>query len=158
MKNGNNEFSIPLNSTINKNSDNSNKAKRKLVIICLTCLIFMCIELIGGILANSLAIMTDAAHLLSDLAGFIISIISLQYAKQAANNIYTFGYYRAEIVGAFLSVIIIWILTIILLCESIERFFDSHHEIDGEIMLITASIGLVFNLIMVYILHSDVNF
>jgi zinc transporter 2 len=141
---------------IEKAEDINELAKNKLILVCLICFFFMAIEFIGGIWASSLAIMTDAAHLLSDLAGFVISIFALQYAKNAPNSIFTFGYYRAEIVGAFFSVMIIWILTIILLCESIQRLFDIHHHIDGKIMLISASIGLVFNLIMVYILHSDV--
>jgi zinc transporter 2 len=139
-----------------KVEDINDIAKNKLILVCLICFFFMAIEFVGGIMASSLAIMTDAAHLLSDLAGFVISIFALQYAKKAPNNIFTFGYFRAEIVGAFFSVMIIWILTIILLCESIQRLFDTHHRIDGKIMLISASIGLVFNMIMVYILHSDV--
>ena len=164
MKDLKKEFSISLKTIdedktvpLAETKDSNSRAKKKLVFVCLICFIFMGIEFVGGVWAHSLAIMTDAAHLLSDLAGFVISIIALQYAKQAANNSYTFGYYRAEIVGAFLSIMIIWILTILLLCESIGRVFDVHHQIDGKIMLITASIGLVFNLIMVYILHSDVN-
>ena len=165
MKDGKNEFTIPLKpiqeerrkSNVNSNNDSTIQAREKLLIVCLTCFVFMGIEFVGGIWASSLAIMTDAAHLLSDLAGFVISILALQFAKSSADTTYTFGYYRAEIVGAFISVMIIWVLTILLLAESIQRLFEVHHEIDGKIMLITASIGLCFNLIMVYILHSDVN-
>jgi zinc transporter 2 len=131
-------------------------AKKRLIVICLLCSIFMIIEFIGGVWANSIAIMTDAGHLLSDLAGFIISVIALSYSKVAANKSFSFGYFRAEIVGAIASVFIIWILTFLLLIESLARVFDTHHKVDGEIMLITSSIGLVFNLIMVYILHSSV--
>ena len=164
MKDGKKEVLIEMNAIgqdnvhekYEKGGDTNDFAKNKLIIVCLTCFIFMAIEFVGGIWASSLAIMTDAAHLLSDLAGFVISIFALEYAKKSPNNIFTFGYYRAEIVGAFFSIMIIWILTIILLCESIQRLFDIHHQIDGKIMLITASIGLIFNLIMVYILHSDV--
>lgn len=136
--------------------DLNEKAKKRLIIICLLCSCFMTIEFIGGILANSIAIMTDAGHLLSDLAGFIISVIALNYSKQAPNKHFSYGYYRAEIVGAVASVFIIWILTFSLLIESVSRIFDIHHKVDGGIMLITSTIGLVFNLIMVWILHSSV--
>ena len=132
------------------------KAKRRLISICLICSVFMVIEFIGGLYANSIAIMTDAGHLLSDLAGFIISVIALSYSKVAANKNFSFGYFRAEIVGAITSVFIIWILTFLLLVESLSRILDSHHKVEGGIMLITSSIGLVFNLIMVSILHSSV--
>lgn len=134
--------------------DLSEKAKKKLIVVCLVCSCFMLIEFIGGLLANSLAIMTDTAHLLSDLAGFIISIISIYISKLPPNKNFSYGYHRAEIVGAFASIFIIWILTILLLIESIVRLFDSHHQIHGGYMLLTSTIGLIFNIIMAYILHS----
>jgi cation diffusion facilitator family transporter len=138
--------------------DMNEEAKRKLIIVCCVCSCFMIIEFVGGLLSNSLAIMTDAAHLLSDLAGFVISIFAIYIASFPKNKTYTFGYHRAEIVGALISVFTIWVLTIMLFIESISRIIESHHKVDGLMMLITSSIGLVFNLIMVYILHSKVFF
>jgi len=138
--------------------DMSEKAKKKLIVVCLVCSCFMIIEFIGGLLANSVAIMTDAAHLLSDLGGFVISIFAIYLSKFPADKTFTYGYHRAEIVGAFLSVFLIWILTILLLSESIQRLFSNHHIINGGIMLATSTIGLVFNCIMAYILHSSVIF
>lgn len=131
-------------------------ATRKLTLVCCVCCIFMLIEFFGGLLSDSIAIMTDAAHLLSDLAGFLISIYALHISSRMPDANFTFGYHRAEIVGAIASVFIIWILTAVLLVESIARLFDSHHQVDGKIMLITSSIGLVFNGIMAYVLHSGV--
>jgi zinc transporter 2 len=136
--------------------DMNDDAKKRLILVCCVCTSFMVIEFIGGLLANSLAIMTDAAHLLSDLAGFIISIFALYISGFSMNKDFTFGYHRAEIVGALLSVFTVWVLTIMLLIEGITRIFENHHKIDGLVMLITSSIGLVFNLIMAYILHSNV--
>jgi zinc transporter 2 len=136
--------------------DMNEEAKRKLIIVCCVCSCFMIIEFIGGLLANSLAIMTDAAHLLTDLAGFVISIFAIYMTSFPKNRNFTFGYHRAEIVGALISVFLIWVLTIMLFIESISRIIESHHKVDGLVMLITSSIGLVFNLIMVYILHSKV--
>jgi zinc transporter 2 len=136
----------------------SDKAKKKLILVCLVCSCFMIIEFIGGLLANSVAIMTDAAHLLSDLAGFVISIFAIYISKFPADKFFTYGYYRAEIIGAVMSVFIIWVLTILLLTESISRLFSSEHIINGSIMLVTSSIGLIFNIIMAWILHSTVIF
>lgn len=68
----------------------------------------MLVELVGGFLANSLAIMTDAAHLFSDISGFFISIASLWISQLPADISMSYGYYRAEIIGALSSVILIW--------------------------------------------------
>ena len=141
----------------NLNQDINEIAKKKLIQVCTICLIFMLFEFLGGYFANSLAIMTDAAHLLSDLAGFIISIFSIYTSKLPANKNFNFGYYRAEVVGALFSTMIIWALSLLLVYEAISRMFERHHDIDGTIMLISASIGLIFNLLMAFVLHSDVN-
>jgi solute carrier family 30 (zinc transporter), member 2 len=135
---------------------NSIKAKNKLISVCFFCFLFMTLEFFGGFYASSLAIMTDAAHLLSDLSGFVISIVALQLSTNKPTEDFSLGYFRAEIIGALLSILIIWILTVLFFFESISRIFEPHYQIDEKLMLITASIGLVINLIMVYILHSGV--
>ena len=114
----------------------------------------MILEFLGGYFANSLAIMTDAAHLLTDLCSFIISIYSIMLSKQQKDKHFTFGYHRAQIIGAMLSTLIIWVLSIFLLIESTHKMFYSHHEVNSQIMVISSLIALVFNLIMAYILHS----
>ena len=62
-------------------------------------------------MANSLAIMTDASHMLSDFASFCISLFALWVAQRPATQKMSFGYYRAEVMGAICSVLIIWVLT-----------------------------------------------
>ena len=85
------------------------------------CVFFITVEVVGGYIANSIAIMTDAAHLLSDLLGFQISIVALFLGQRPASMSLTYGYHRAEVVGALCSVILIWGLTIWLLYEAIKR-------------------------------------
>jgi hypothetical protein len=97
------------------------EAIRKLTWVCVICTIFMIIEIIGGYLANSIAIMSDAAHLLSDLLGFLISIISIYISRKIAKNDMSYGYHRAEIIGALVSIVLIWALTIWLLYEATLR-------------------------------------
>jgi zinc transporter 2 len=123
----------------------------KLKLVCVICLIFMILEVIGGYLANSIAIMSDAAHLLSDFLGFIISIVSIYISRKRANHKMSFGYHRAEVVGALVSVCLIWGLTIWLLFEASSRLV-SRDPVDGFIMLITAVIGFAFNIVMGLIL------
>ncbi|MCQ2819884.1 MAG: cation diffusion facilitator family transporter [archaeon] len=129
-------------------------AMKKLIFICCFCCSFMTIEFIGGYFAGSLAIMTDAAHLLSDLAGFLISMFSLYIATKPANGGYTYGYHRAEVIGAMCSILIIWLLTIWLITEAIQRILHPH-EIKGKLMILIASLGLIFNIIMSQILSYN---
>lgn len=103
-------------------------------------------EAIGGILANSLAIASDAAHLLTDFASFMISLFSLWVASRPATKNMSFGYYRAEVIGALTSVLLIWVVTGILCYIAVERI-STDFEIDSKIMLITAAVGVVVNIL-----------
>ena len=130
------------------------KAIKKLTWVCVICTIFMIIEIIGGYLANSIAIMSDAAHLLSDLLGFLISIISIYISRKVAKNNMSYGYHRAEIIGALVSIVLIWALTIWLLYESTLRIIVTP-QVDGLIMIIIAIIGFSFNVIMGIVLAKS---
>ncbi|KAI3415647.1 hypothetical protein GPALN_005243 [Globodera pallida] len=117
------------------------------------CFVFMICEVIGGALANSLAIITDAAHLLTDLASMLISLFSLYIASRPASQRMSFGWHRAEVVGAFISVVMIWVLTGILMYLALERMIVSNYNIQAGIMAITAAIGVGVNLIMALLLY-----
>ena len=119
----------------------------KLKIISTVCCSFMIIEFICGYLAGSLAIMSDATHLLSDLAGFLISLFSLIVAMKPADRNFTFGYHRFEVLGALASILIIWGLTIWLLMAAIWRI-KHPNPIVGFLMVCIAAGGLLFNIIM----------
>jgi zinc transporter 2 len=86
----------------------------------------MLAEFAGGIYAGSLAIVSDAAHLFSDLSGFFISIVSIKLAKREKSKKLSFGYHRAEILGAMCSIMIIWAITIALVAEGVERIIDEY--------------------------------
>jgi zinc transporter 2 len=128
-----------------------NTTLKKLWIVSAICLVFMIIEIIGGYLASSIAIMADAAHLLSDLLGFLISIASIYVSRKRATSHMSYGYHRAEVIGALVSVNIIWGLTIWLLYEATQRLID-RKPVNGFIMVITAIIGFIFNIVMGVIL------
>ena len=126
--------------------ESNRKAMKKLIIVLLTSLVFIVVEILGGYYANSIAIMSDAAHIASDVIGFGISICALQIAHRAANTKYTFGYHRVEILGAFCSIFTIWLMTVWLIYEATMRFFTPP-EIGGKIMLSVACLSFFFNLI-----------
>lgn len=73
---------------------------RKLLLVILITVVFVAIEIFGGLIARSIAIMSDAAHLVSDALGIVISIIALKIAEREVDNKSTFGYHRAEVLGA----------------------------------------------------------
>uniref|UniRef100_A0A0K0FM56 Zinc transporter 2 n=1 Tax=Strongyloides venezuelensis TaxID=75913 RepID=A0A0K0FM56_STRVS len=143
----------PDNIIETKPTKTSKKAENVLILVSLVTIVFILIEFAGGIIANSLAIMTDAFHMVSDLAGFMISIIALRMARKKPTNDFSFGFYRAEMIGALASIILVWILTISLLITAIIRIYNNDYEVEADTMLITAGASVVFNVIMMLILH-----
>ncbi|XP_068704975.1 proton-coupled zinc antiporter SLC30A2-like [Montipora foliosa] len=129
-------------------------AARRLRVASCFCLFFMILEFVGGYIANSLAIMTDAAHLLSDFAGFLISLFALWMATKPATTTLSFGWHRAEVMGAVMSVLFIWVLTGVLVYLAIQRIITRQYEINALVMLLTASAGLIINVILGMILHQ----
>ncbi|CDW83914.1 zinc transporter of isoform 1 [Stylonychia lemnae] len=146
----------PINFKARKQSlENSNRsAMKKLIIASCVSFVFIVVQVIGGYLANSIAIFTDSAHLASDIIGFAISIISLKIAQRPATKSLSYGYHRSEVIGTLVSVIFIWGLTIWLVYEATLRILDTEAEVIGHIMLFVAVLGLCFNLIQMKILHS----
>ena len=109
--------------------------------------LFIAGEVTGGLIANSLAILTDAAHLLSDLASFLISLAALYLSSRSPTSQLSYGFHRAEILGALISVLIIWLITGILVYEAVLRII-SPQDVDGKIMFIVAISGLGVNVLM----------
>lgn len=135
--------------------DISDGVRKKLIGVVIICSIFIILEAIGAYISNSIAIFTDVAHLFSDLIGFIISLISVNLAKKRASLTHSYGYIRAESVGALFSVIIIWGLTIWILFKSIHRLvYREYDNLNPFYMLASAILGLFVNIIMAVFLHG----
>ncbi|XP_071440781.1 proton-coupled zinc antiporter SLC30A2-like isoform X2 [Hetaerina americana] len=130
------------------------RARRKLIIASILCVLFMIGEIVGGIISGSLAIATDAAHLLTDFASFMISLFSLWVATRPPSRTMSFGWYRAEVIGALTSVLLIWVVTGILVYLAVERVVEKSFEIDATVMLITSAVGVAVNLVMGLTLHQ----
>ncbi|XP_062131540.1 proton-coupled zinc antiporter SLC30A2 isoform X1 [Drosophila sulfurigaster albostrigata] len=123
-------------------------ARRKLIIASILCLVFMIAEIVGGVLSNSLAIATDAAHLLTDFASFMISLFAIWIAGRPSTQRMSFGWYRAEVIGAIASVFMIWVITGILVWLAIGRLINGDYEVNAKIMLITSGLAILVNVIM----------
>ncbi|XP_038051825.1 zinc transporter 2-like [Patiria miniata] len=129
------------------------RARNRLLIAAVLSLMVMVAEIVGGYLADSLAVVTDAAHMLVDFLGFIIALLAICLARKQPSQRLTHGWHRAEIIGALFSVLIIWVMTGVLIYLGIKRAMTDRLEIDANIMIITASIGLTINFILGFILH-----
>ncbi|XP_067867566.1 proton-coupled zinc antiporter SLC30A2-like [Heterodontus francisci] len=129
-------------------------ARRRLYLASAVCLVFIIGEVIGGYLAQSLAIMTDAAHLLTDFATMLVSLFSLWISSRPATKTMNFGWYRSEILGTLISVLSIWVMTGVLVYLAAERLVSRQYEINGGIMLITSGCAVAVNIVMGIILHQ----
>lgn len=135
----------------NHTSGSSNK--RLLLTMILNFLITIA-ELIGGILSGSLSLISDALHNFSDGISIIVSYIAIKIAAIPKNEKYTFGYKRAEIFAAFINTSVLLVISFILIKEAIVKFFYPE-PIEGSIVIIVASIGLVANIIGTLLLKRD---
>ena len=83
---------------------------KKLLTVTALSAVFMLVEITGGIMAQSIAIISDAAHLASDVLGLAMSVACLAIAQKNATNKFSYGFHRIEVLGAIVSILSIWIM------------------------------------------------
>ena len=115
---------------------------------------FAFIEGIGGYFTKSIALQSDAVHMLTDAAGLLIAFLANKISQRAATVNLTFGYGKAEAIGALVNCIFTMILTVGLLIEVIGRFFVPV-TVHGFGLFIIAGIGFVVNAIVAFVLSRD---
>jgi solute carrier family 30 (zinc transporter), member 2 len=139
------------------NSDSEERRKvrltqRKLWAAIALAVTFMIVEIAGGLYAGSLAILTDAAHLLSDVGGFGVALFATYAAcRKTTSSSFSFGSHRLEVLGALASVLSVWWITGVLVWEAIHRLLNPH-PVDGRAMFYLAVIGICVNLGLMAIL------
>lgn len=131
------------------------KSAKKLCGLIIASVLFMVVEIIGGVKANSLAVLTDAAHLLTDVAGFSIALFTVMASGWEATSYQSFGYHRLEVLSALLSVQLIWLVSGILIYEAVDRILHKNEKVNGLLMFEVAAFGFLVNLIMVMWLGHD---
>lgn len=129
------------------------KESRNLFITLLLNLLISAVELIGGLLSNSLALISDALHNFSDGIAILITYITLKISKKAPNSQLTFGYKRIQIMAALFNAVSLIAICVFLLAEAYQRLIKPE-ETEGFTMLIIAIIGLVANLAGVFLLKG----
>uniref|UniRef100_A0A8C9MUJ5 Proton-coupled zinc antiporter SLC30A8 n=1 Tax=Serinus canaria TaxID=9135 RepID=A0A8C9MUJ5_SERCA len=130
------------------------QARRKLCVASVICTFFMIAEITGKYIAGSLAVLSDAAHLLVDLTSFLISLFSLWLTSKPPTKQFTFGWHRAEILGALMSMIIVWMVTGVLIYLACMRLLHPDYDIDATVMLITSACAVLTNILLSLILHQ----
>lgn len=114
----------------------------------------MLLELIGGWITNSLALLSDAGHMLSDAAAIALSLLALHMSAKAADAKRTFGYYRFEILAALLNGTTLFVIAILIIKEAYGRFLSPEPVASGAMMAI-AAVGLLANLISAWALRRE---
>jgi cobalt-zinc-cadmium efflux system protein len=112
------------------------------------------VEFVGGLLTHSLALLSDAGHMLSDVSAMGLSLFAAYIATLPVTSQKTFGYYRAEILAALLNGLALWLVAGVIFREAYYRFF-SPADIHGTGMILIASVGLVVNLVTAWMLHDS---
>jgi cobalt-zinc-cadmium efflux system protein len=135
------------------NHSNIRDNMRRVVIALVLTGAFMIVEVIGGILSGSLALLADAGHMLTDTMALALAAVAFQVCKRPADAKLTYGYHRFQILAAFVNGLSLIFIVGWILFEAVDRFLDPT-EVLGETMLVVAAAGLVVNLIAFAVLHG----
>ncbi|CAH9129190.1 unnamed protein product [Cuscuta epithymum] len=136
-------------------SRNRSKSTTKLCGLIIFYAAAMVVEIAGGIKANSLAVLTDAGHLLIDIAGICISLLTVWVSGWEVTSEYSYGFHRLEVLGALVSIQLIWAISGTLIYQAVEKFLHKSVEVNGIIMFETAAFGFIINLVLVLWLGHD---
>jgi len=128
--------------------------QRSLLIVLSITTVVMVAEIIGGLLANSLALLSDAGHMLTDILALGLSIVAMRFAQKPPTASKTFGFYRLEILAAFFNGMLLFFISFYIFYEAYHRLVHPE-EIKGLFMLVVAAIGLLANVVGIVILKKS---
>ena len=134
------------------NHNHTHGANKKVLLVSFSIITgYMVIEVVGGFLTNSLALISDAGHMLSDSISLAIALIAFMFGEKAASNSKTFGYKRFEILAAVLNGVTLILIALFIFYEAIQRFVNPP-EVATSGMLIISLIGLFVNILVAWIM------
>jgi len=113
---------------------------------------FMVVEFVGGLLTNSLALLSDAGHMLTDVAALTLSMLALWFASKPPTARKSFGFHRTEILAALVNGVAIVVIAVLIVIEAVERL-ATRPEVKSGPMLVVAVLGLIVNVVGVVLLH-----
>jgi cobalt-zinc-cadmium efflux system protein len=132
----------------------TDKAQKRLIWSLAVTLLLFAAEVVGGLLSNSLALLSDAGHVLTDGFALLLSLIAISVSRRPTDWRATFGYQRIGILAALINGASLILIAFFIAYEAYDRF-QSPPEIDVGIMLIIATAGLIGNLLMAWLLHGE---
>jgi cobalt-zinc-cadmium efflux system protein len=112
---------------------------------------YMVAEVVGGLITGSLALLADAAHMLTDVGGLALALLAIRFAAREATPQRTYGYLRMEVLSALANAVVLLLLTVYIVYEAYQRFLSPPEILSGP-MLVVATIGLIVNLISMRLL------
>lgn len=127
--------------------------KKKLIWALALTSAFMLVEVIGGLWTGSLALLADAAHMLTDTGGLALALIAVRFAERPATPQKTYGYVRMEVLSAFTNAVVLLLLSIYILYEAWQRFREPPDILSAP-MLVVALVGLAVNLVSMKLLSA----
>ena len=130
------------------------KSKKTLYVTLFLTLFFALMELFGGLFSNSLSLVGDSFHMFSDVLALGASMVAIYFEAKKPTEKFTYGFLRLEVVVAFLNGIVLMLIAVGMIYESVIRFFNPR-EIDFGSMFFIALIGLIFNIVITWILFSS---
>ena len=139
---------------IKPNSRISSSSQRNLLIVLSITAVVMIAEIIGGLLANSLALLSDAGHMLTDILALGLSVVAMNFAQKPPTASKTFGFYRLEILAAFFNGLLLLFVSFYIFYKAYHRLLHPE-EIKGLFMLVVATIGLFANGVGIVILRKS---
>lgn len=127
--------------------------RRRLAAVLALTLVYMLAEVIGGFVTNSLALLSDAGHMLADVASLVLALFAIGFATRPVNPKKTYGYYRMEILAALANGAALVVIALLISYEAFHRF-KLPEEVKGAEVTFIAFGGLVVNIISAFVLHS----
>jgi cobalt-zinc-cadmium efflux system protein len=124
-----------------------------LIVVLVITTSVLILELVGSAITGSLALLADAGHMATDVAGILLAVLAVTYASRPATPDRTYGYYRLEILAAVVNAVLLFGVALFILWEAWQRW-ASPPEVEGGLMLVFASVGLVANIAGLLLLRT----
>lgn len=129
--------------------------RRRLILVIALVSVTLAVEVVGGIITGSLALLADAGHMFSDLVGLIIALVAIAIAARPATDRHTWGFHRSEVLAALLNGLILTAVAVSVAIEGVQRLLEPEPAAVGSgLMLVVALVGLVVNGVSLALLHS----
>lgn len=132
--------------------DRTSETHRLTLVLAVTAIYFFA-ELLGGILTNSLALLSDAGHMFSDIAALGLTLFAFKMARRPATAKRTYGYHRLEILAALINGLTLWLIVGVIFNEAYRRFLNPP-QVHSLGMLLISSIGLMVNIVSGMLLYA----